>query len=425
MMLVELIICDLAPPRQRGMYLGIVMAGGAFGAIVGPVIGGALASRNWRWCFYMNLPICAVTSMAIGVFLRVKHTKEPTWTRALARIDWIGNIIFIGSSSAILLGLVFGGSLHPWSSFRVILPICLGSLGGICFFTYQASRFCQEPLVPPRIFENRTSAAGFCINFVSSITLQWVCLVWPIYFQGVRQTSPLRAGINFIPFEIFLIFTAPISGALLTKYGAYRPLHLFGFALSILGPGLNIQLSQNSSTAIWAALQAVDAVGRAFLIPTILPAILSSLPDSDTAVATGMYSFLRSFGWVWGLTLPGIIFDTRFDHSSTQISDPEVRQRFQNGGAYQLAGGTYFRSLIPTLQDQVVATYKDSLRVLWIAALAFGFFGLLLVPVQEHIPLRKELNGEFGLQQVQEDSPEEKSEFASGRRIFPNNTASL
>lgn len=51
----------------------------------------------------------------------------------------------------------------------------------------------------------------------------------------------------------------------------------------------------------------IDAIGRGLLLPTVLPAIMASLPDSDTASATGLYSFLRSFGFVWGITIPGII----------------------------------------------------------------------------------------------------------------------
>jgi MFS family permease len=397
LMLVELVICDLVPLRQRGTYLGIVMSGGAFGAVLGPIVGGALATADWRWIFYMNLPICAVILVAIAWLLRVQYTKESSWTRALSRIDWIGSVIFIGSSCAIMLGLVFGGSENLWSSWRVILPLVLGFLGAIGFFFYEGSMFCKEPSVPLRIFTNRTSVAGFYIIFISSITLQWVCLFWPIYFQGVRWTTPLRSGINFIPFQVFLIIIAVVAGGLLTKFGLYRPLHFLGFALGILGIGLNIMLSRRTSTPVWVVFQAIQASGQALLTPTILPAILASLSEADVAAATGVYSFLRSFGWVWGLTLPGVIFDSRFNYRSSQISDAETRQTLQNGGAYEAAGGDYVKSLPRIVQDQVVATYIDALRSVWIVAIALTASGLLMVLVEKHIPLRQELDTSFGL----------------------------
>jgi MFS family permease len=405
LLLVELIICDLVPLRQRGMYLGIVMSGGAFGAVLGPVVGGALATANWRWIFYMNLPICAVILVAIALLLRVQHTKEASWTRSLSRVDWIGSVIFIGSSCAFMLGLVFGGSEYPWSSWRVIFPIVLGLVGAIGFYFYESSTFCKEPCIPPRLFANRTSVAGFYIIFISSIVLQWVCLFWPIYFQAVRWTTPMRSGVNFIPFQIFLIVMAVVAGGLLTKFGSYRPLHLLGFSLSILGIGLNITLSRHTSTPVWVVFQAICASGQALLTPTILPAILASLSEADVAAATGVYSFLRSFGWVWGLTLPGVIFDSRFGYSSGQISDAAVRQTLQHGKAYEAAGSSYVKSLVPVVQDQVVNTYIDALRVVWIVAIVLSATGLLAVFFEKHIPLRQELDTSFGL-----DAKGEKTE---------------
>jgi MFS family permease len=398
LLLVELIICDLVPLRHRGTYLGIVLSGGAFGAILGPVVGGALATANWRWIFWMNLPICAVILPAIAVLLRVQYTKELSLTRALSRIDWIGSFIFIGSSCAILLGLVFGGSEYPWSSWRVVLPLVLGFLGGVGFYFYGGSHLCLEPSVPPHIFRNRTSVAGFYLVFVSSVTLQWACLFWPIYFQGVRWTTPLRSGLDFIPFEAFLIVTAIISGGLLTKFGVYRPLHFLGFALSMLGPGLNTILSRHTRTPVWVVYQAIHACGQALLTPTILPAILASLSETDVAAATGVYSFLRSFGWVWGLTLPGVVFDSRFDHASTRISSKEVQRMLQNGGAYEAAGSEYVKSLPLAIQDQVVETYLGALRVVWIVGVALAGSGLLVVLAEKHIPLRQELSTQYGLE---------------------------
>ncbi|KAF7950962.1 uncharacterized protein EAE97_002514 [Botrytis byssoidea] len=271
MMLVELIICDIVPLRERGKYLGIVMSSTAIAAILGPAIGGALATANWRWLFYLNLPIAGVTMVFMAISLRLNHEKESTWARALLRIDWVGNFIFIASLCSLLVGLIFGGSVFSWSSLR------------------------------------------------------WVCFFWPVFFQAIKGTSPLRAGTNFIPYEAFLIVTAGMAGGILSKFGHYRPLHLIGFVLSILGPGLNIMLSNTTPRVSWVIFQMVDAIGRGILLPTVLPAIMASLPDSEVATATGVDSFLRSFGFIWGITIPGIIFNAQFDRYSIRISDPAVR----------------------------------------------------------------------------------------------------
>jgi MFS family permease len=161
MLMVELIVCDLVPLKERGAYLGIVLSVSALGAIVGPVVGGALAEKNWRWCFYLNLPICAVVLLVMVFFLRIRHHKI-TWRRIVERIDWIGIVLFIGSICAIILGLVFGGVVYDWSSWRVITPLVLGFIGWAVFHLYERS--CKHPCVPPRVFRHRTSAASLYIT---------------------------------------------------------------------------------------------------------------------------------------------------------------------------------------------------------------------------------------------------------------------
>ncbi|KAJ8069256.1 hypothetical protein OCU04_002920 [Sclerotinia nivalis] len=410
MMLVELIICDIVPLRERGKYLGIVMSSTAVAAILGPVVGGALAEVNWRWIFYLNLPIAGFTMIIMVIFLRLHHDKEPTWTRALLRVDWVGNFLFITSLCSLLIGLIFGGTVYSWSSWRVIIPIALGTLGWIGFHIYEwkPPKFCKEVSIPPRIFANRTSAAGFYIDFISSILLQWVCFFWPVYFQALKGTSPLRAGIDFIPYEAFLIVTAATGGGILSKFGHYRPLHLIGFCLSIIGPGLNIMLSSTTPKVSWVIFQMVDAIGRGLLLPTVLPAIMASLPDSDVATATGMYSFLRSFGFIWGITIPGIIFNAQFDRHSKLISDPTVRQEMTGGRAYQSISGTYIHSLEPIVQREVISVYREALRAVWIGAVAFGCTGIVAVLVEKHIPLRTELETQFGMESEKVAKDQEK-----------------
>ncbi|KAF2115748.1 MFS general substrate transporter-like protein [Lophiotrema nucula] len=410
-MLVELIICDLVPLKERGKYLGMVMSSSAIGAIIGPVVGGALATANWRWIFYLNLPIAGVTMVIMAIFLRLRHKKETSWTSALLRIDWIGNTLFVASLCALLIGLIFGGTVFAWSSWRVVLPIVLGVIGwvGFHFYEWKPPKFCKEPSIPPHIFANRTSNAALYIDFVSAMLLQWVCFFWPIYFQGVKGTSPLRSGIYFIPFEAFLILVAAVAGGTLSKVGHYRPLHMIGFVLSIIGPGLNILLTATTPKVVWVVFQAVDAIGRAFLLPTILPAVLASLTDDDTAAATGMYSFLRSLGFVWGITIPGIIFNTQFDRYSPRISDPTVRSEMGGGRAYERVSGAYVQALPPSLRAEVISVYLKALRAVWIGAVAFGATGVLAVLVEKHIPLRTELNTQYGIEDRYQEDQEKQN----------------
>lgn len=229
--------------------------------------------------------------------------------------------------------------------------------------------------------------------------LQWVCFFWPVYFLAIRGTSLMQTGVNFLPYMFLLIPGSAVAGFLLTKTGRYRRLHAIGFVLSTLGPGLNTLLDRDTPAGAWAMLQIVDALGRAFVLPTTLPAILASLPESDVASATGVYSFLRSFGYVWGITVPGIIFNNRFNQLSDQISDVGVREALGGGKAYQLSSGTYIQSLPPDTKSEVLGVYLEALKAVWYGAMAFGASGLIAVAFEKHVPLRTGLETNYGLEE--------------------------
>lgn len=109
-MLIDLIVCDLVPLRDRSTYFGSVLGACAVGSLVGPVIGGAIVSRTtWRWAFWLNMPVCAFTLAIMVPFLRLSWKRSPMWVHSLARIDYLGNTIFVGSITSILISLIQGG----------------------------------------------------------------------------------------------------------------------------------------------------------------------------------------------------------------------------------------------------------------------------------------------------------------------------
>lgn len=394
MLMVELIVCDLVPLKERGTYLGIVLSTAALGAIAGPIVGGAIAQGDWRWCFYINLPICAVVLPILIFNLRIRQHKV-TWSQLLTRVDWIGNFVFIGSMTAILVALFYGGTVYSWSSWRIVTPLVIGAVGWTVFHVYESR--CRNPCVPPRIFKNRTTSAALYMMFTTSLALQLVCFFWPLYFLAVRGTSLMRTGVNFMPFMFILIPGSAVAGILCSKTGHYRWLHFLGFTLTTLGPGLNLLLRADTHKAVWAIFQIIDALGRACILSTTLPAVLAPLREEDVATATGMYSFLRSFGFVWGITIPSIIFNNRFDRMSWKIHDNATRVALQGGRAYQLSTGAFLRSLPQNTQLQVFEVYLDALKSVWLAAVAFGASGLVAVAIEKHVPLRTYLDTDYGL----------------------------
>lgn len=410
--LLDLIVCDLVPLRERGKYLGIMLSTAAVGTTVGPIIGGSLAQVQWRWIFYLNLPISGLALAAIFLFLNVSYKRNPTWKHALARVDFLGNAIFIPSIISVLLGLVLGGTKFPWNSYHILLPLVLGFVGWATFHVHQASSLCKEPSVPAKLFKNRTSATGFVLGFISSMLLEWVVYFLPVYFQAVLGSSPLRAGVQFLPYTVFVVPFGIFAGGFMSKTGLYKPLHWVGFALSTIGSGVLSILDASSGKAAWVCFQIIAAGGTGIVMTAVLPSTLAALPETDVAVATGTYSFIRSFGFVWGVTLPSIVFNGQFNKYLYRVQDETVRATLANGAAYGYASGGFIPRLPIDTRNEVIAVYVDALKTVWQVAIAFSCLGFCCVFIEKHVELRKELNTEFGLKEGKQN---ETSGMEAGR----------
>jgi hypothetical protein len=232
----------------------------------------------------------------------------------------------------------------------------------------------------------------------------------------VLASTPGRFGIQLLPAILFLIPFAAAADGVLDSFGRYRPVHHIGFAIMTLGFGLFSLLNENSSIAEWVIYQAIEAAGAGLVIPVLLPAVQAELTKADTALATSTWAFVRSFGMIWGATIPAAIFSNMFDQNSDHISDPAVLATLTGGRAYQRATKIF----LDTLQNravctQVISVFSDSLKTMWYVAIAFAGLGFVLVILEREVPLREKLETEFGIV--------EKSAKKCGEPVLERRTA--
>lgn len=168
-----------------------------------------------------------------------------------------------------------------------------------------------------------------------------------------------------------------------------------------IGLGCLSLLDSNSSTAVWVIVQAGLAAGAGLVVSTLLPAAQARLAEANTATATGTWAFLRSFGILWGISIPSAVFSNKTAKlSATRISDPSITRLLTDGKSYQYATRAFLNSLPnPRIRAEVVGVFSDSLKVVWQVAVAFVLLGFLIVFVEEQVQLRTELETEFGLKE--------------------------
>ncbi|KAG6365693.1 hypothetical protein INS49_007304 [Diaporthe citri] len=350
--LTETVILDLVPLRERGKYIALVQIGTTLGYVGGPFVGGlVVVDLGWPWVFYLNVVLSGVALVMFFFFLRVKHRRgQSLWSR-IRRLDFGGNAIFIGAVVAVLLAMTWAGPVYQWNSAQIITPLVIGLLGLLAFIAFEwTPRLAPEPSFLRVIVSNRTSAAVLTMTLVNSITMYGTFYFLPVYFQGVLAKSPLNSGIGLAPMSAAVIPFAIVAGTLLSK--------------------------RRSRSAT--------------------PQLLS-----------GMYSFFRGFGAIWGVTIPSVIFNNAVKQQVTAdpsafATNPTLAARLADGQAYGLATKAFLDSLGPSdsrLRDHVIAIFEHAIHIVFYALVAFAGLGLLLVFLENEVLMRTENATEFGLEE--------------------------
>ncbi|KAK4495771.1 hypothetical protein PRZ48_013039 [Zasmidium cellare] len=400
-MLVETVVTDLVPLRERSKYESLVLTGSLVGCTIGPFLGGVIVVKlGWRWIFYLNVILGGASLLMLFVFLKVKHRRNQTLVSRLKRIDIGGNAIFIGSVVAVLLALTWGGPVYQWDSFRIILPLVLGLLGLLVFTTFEwTPKLAPEPSFPRALLSNRTSAAALMQSFILSVLTFWSFYFLPVYFQGVLRKSPLGSGVAIVPISACVVPFCIVGGVALSKFGRYKPIHFISWAILITGLGLCSLLDRNSSTAAWACFEIVCSAGIGLVTPTLLPAVQAPLEEKHVATSTGLWSFTRGFGSIWGVTIPSVIFTNEVRRYTGLVQDAGIAERLANGQAYELATKSFLDSITDeAVRDQVIEVFTLAIKTVWYVGIAVAGSGLLVVFIQKEVKLRQEMpETEFGM----------------------------
>ncbi|KAF9255011.1 Mfs1.2 [Marasmius fiardii PR-910] len=358
----SIIISDLVTLQERGTYNAIIGMSWAVSSAIGPLVGGALANEGqWRWIFYLNLPICGVAIAAVGVFLDLP-TPPGTVRSKLRKMDWIGNSLVISSTTIFVIGLSWAGVVYPWSSYRVLTMLILGFVLFVGFLIYEA-RFASNPIVPISILSNRSSVSGYIQNFVDYVALLGVGYYFPIYLQAYKDNSVIKSGIAFLPISVSIGVSAMIAGVSVPNLRSVPFSHRVGWVLVIIGIGLFVQLTPQSSYARAVGGSVIPGAGMGVLGAVGYFPVLAPLDVRQNAYALAFFSFGRTFAGIWGISIGGTILQNQLKKRVT----PELVQAL--GGAI-ITDRLYafvpkIRFLPEPAKSQMQNAFSDSLRVVW------------------------------------------------------------
>lgn len=376
-----LIIANTVPLRQRPAYTGLI--GGMWGiaSVVGPLLGGAFTDKvTWRWCFYINLPLGAVTFIFIVFFYnpttRARTLHEGGWAKKLESFDLLGTAVFLPMIVCLLLALQWGGSTYPWSNGRIIALFVLFGVLLIVFIAIQFKKG-DNATIPPRVFANRTtwsaSFFGLCLGSAFFVFVYYV----PIWFQAIKGDSAVQSGIHNLPLVVSLVITSIVAGGIVTAVGYYTPFIIASAVVMSIGAGLFATFNLDTDIGKWIGYQILFGVGVGLGMQQGLIAVQAALPPADVPIGTALIMFSQTLGGALFISVAQNVFTNKLIQNLAAVPgvDPAIVLKV---GATSLQSAVSDQSLLPAVQSAYNGAIINCFYV-GVSLAAFSFLGAIFV----------------------------------------------
>src|SRR6516164_8804457 len=279
--------------RERMKALGVWGGIGGVGGTIGSVISGALTTVDWRWIFYINIPV-----VVFAVVMVARVLPESRMARAGHRIDAAGAITATGGLVAVVYGLLQAAS-YPWGSWQVLLPL-LGGAGLLAVMMAVEAR-APEPLIPLRFFTNRTRVTSNVLSVALFAAFYGYVFMLTLYMQQVLGYSPLRTGLLYLPLGITIGAGIGLSTTLMPRLGVKVML-----ALGFIGTaaGLLIASSIHSSSSYISGIlpgMIVFGLFTGICFPGLINGALHQVTGQDSGLGSGVQTAMQQVGSALGL----------------------------------------------------------------------------------------------------------------------------
>jgi MFS family permease len=263
-------VANVLPLPKRPAILGAIMGLGQLGVAGGPLIGGAFTSNvdaTWRWCFYLNLVLFPVVTIALLLNpipeAEVKPHPRSVLKTAVKSLDLVGFVLVSGGMLMFLLGLQYGGNEFAWGS-SVVIGLIVGGAVTFALFLAWEHRQGDAAMVPWAMLRSRIILSASITQFFNYGVMLVADFYLAIYFQSVLDDGPLESGVHMLPTTIGMLVSTVVAGGLTQQTGYYLPQQIVGPCIAAVGYGLMSTLSPTTPTAKWIGYQILYGLGSVF-----------------------------------------------------------------------------------------------------------------------------------------------------------------
>ncbi|KAI1325234.1 MFS general substrate transporter [Xylariaceae sp. FL0255] len=372
------IVATAVPINVRPIYTAVVGLMFGVGATIGPLIGGVFTDLlTWRWCFWINLPVGAVT---IIVMFLVFHPKPHAGPKRgildrLIDLDLIGNFILLVSAVLLFLGLEFtltsasGAGSPTVIGMFVATAIAAGLLVTWLWWKQEGA------LIPPSIIRRRTVSAACLMAFFTYGALLIHSYFLPIWFQAVLGYSAIQSGVAMIPYFVFNALFSVLSGIFVSAVGYFAPPAIIGSAIGTVGSGVITLFAPGIATGTWVGYEILASAGFGLSIQQGFTAVSTVLEKDDLAVGTATVVASQSLGGALFISIGNAVFQNKLkqlvNSGNPALDGIDVASLLADGAVA-------FRKLVdPAQLPAVIDLYDRALHEVFITAIPLAGLAFL------------------------------------------------
>ena len=292
------LLAEVFPPDERGEAMGIWSIGAMLAPAVGPALGGYLVDYvDWRWIFYVNVPIGIISVLGAATIL----THDIPVKKYIKKFDFLG-FLFMSLSMASLLYALNEGQTLGWHAPIIIQSEVIS--GFSCVFFIVTELFVKTPLLNLDIFKNYNFVIAFIVNMVRAVGIFGAMFLLPLFIENVMNYNAMRAGILMAPTAIAVALVSPFSGKISDRIGPRYPLFA-GLLIVAYSMFLFDNLSLNTSVYDIIVNQLIRGVGIGLLNAPVMSAALNSVKKELIPEASGLIPVSLQVGASFGIAYIG------------------------------------------------------------------------------------------------------------------------
>ena len=323
------ILTSLFPPERRGAAFGIWAGVAGLATLAGPTVGGAIVTYiDWRWIFYVNVPIGIAALVATFVIIPdLRPGRSHGW-------DIVGVVLATGGLFGVVFGLIEGERFN-WgelASYVITIPEVIGTGVVLLVLFVIWERYQTEPLVPLALFEERNFAVANWI--AASIAFGMMSLFLPIviYLQSVRGFSALTAGLTLAPMSLTSMVVAPFAGRTADRIGGKYILMVGIFVFAVGFGSLTFVAGPDSTWINFLVPAIVAGAGMGMTFAPMTTVAMRNISPRMAGAASGVLNTTRQVGAAIGSAVVGALLQ---NHLATALHDQAVAHAAALPAAYR------------------------------------------------------------------------------------------